>query len=902
MRARGFSSRRPILAYQPALVDLESRIVPTFDGNQIFPLDNPWNQVITNAPVSANSAAIIAHLVSEGNAGVHPDFGNPVTDGALYGIPVNVVDNTVPPVPVIIPPDGYGDESDNEPVPIPANAVIEGDGPTGPASPVGRGDSHLIVYDKSTNVVYEMYLAARPTETTFPSYDVNTPGPAHQTGSWGAYSLSVWDLNQDTFRTIGWTSADAAGLPIMPGLVRPDEALPTSEGGQGAIDHAIRMTVEETQDMFVYPASHEASDETDSDLPRMGDRFRLNASFQIPDDWAPEVKAVAQAMKDYGLIVADNGSNMYFQGTPSSLWDMDSMLQLQSAIHASDFEVVDLTPIVTGLNVAAGSPSGGTTLTITGQNFSGASGNLHVLFGGTEATSFTIVSDTQITVTTPAHAAGLVDVQVQSGSDQTDSDGNSVFFGYGTSATSTADQFTFTNTVPPSSPPGVPPTPPVAPPSPPVAPPTPPVVPPTPPVVPPTPPVVPPTPPTVPPSPPAVPPSPPTAPPVVPPVAPPVVPPAIPPIVPPVVSPSPPLVPPPPSPPGVPPPPLSPPGVPPPPSSPPGVPPASPSPVLIGTSQYAVGSDAGGNGIVTLYNADQSVALTADPFPGFTGGVRVAAADFNSDGTDDIVAGTGPGGPSHVEIIDGKTGQVLFSVDPFEASFTGGVFVAAGDLNGDGVPDLIVTPDQGGGPRVRVFDGKTFGLMADFFGIDDTGFRGGARAAVGDLTGAGYGDLIVSAGFGGGPRIAGYDGKSLATGNPVKLFADFYAFEPTLSNGAYVAVGDVNGDGHADIIAGGGPGGGPRVTVFDGASLLANTKTVVADFFAGDPSNRGGIRVAVKNLDGSDQASLVVGAGTGAGSAITTYTGAAIMAAPSSPAALYTFDAQPGFAGGVFVG
>ena len=126
---------------------------------------------------------------------------------------------------------------------------------------------------------------------------------------------------------------------------------------------------------------------------------------------------------------------------------------------------------------------------------------------------------------------------------------------------------------------------------------------------------------------------------------------------------------------------------------------------------------------------------------------------------------------------------------PFEAAFTGGVYVAAGDLTGDGVAELVITPDEGGGPRVRVFDGAGFGQVADFFGIDDPNFRGGARAAVGDVNGDGAGDLIVAAGFGGGPRVAGFDGRSLAVGRRTRLFADFFAFEQGLRNGVFVAAG-----------------------------------------------------------------------------------------------------------------
>ena len=389
----------------------------------------------------------------------------------------------------------------------------------------------------------------------------------------------------------------------------------------------------------------------------------------------------------------------------------------------------------------------------------------------------------------------------------------------------------------------------------------------------------------------APPPAPPTVPP--PPAVPPVLPPVMPPPVPPVGPPT--------TPPTVPP--TIPPSVPPtvPPSVPPNTPPDVPSSarVLVGYSQFAAGSDAGGS-TVTLYNSDKSVRYTVTPFPGFTGGLRVAAADFNGDGVADLAVGTGPGGPSQVEILDGVDQHVLLTLAPFEASFTGGVYLAAGDVNGDGVPELVVTPDEGGGPRVEVYDGKTFAKVADFYGIDDPNFRGGARAAVGDVNGDGVGDLVVAAGFQGGPRVAGFDGKSLMTGAPVKIFADFFAFEQTLRNGVFLAVGDVNGDGHADVIVGGGPGGGPRVTVFDGAALLANQYTAVVDFFAGDPANRGGVRVAVKNLDGDTKADLVVGSGTGAGSAVTAYLGTGLTG--GNPTAAFDYDGFPGFTGGVFVG
>jgi len=307
--------------------------------------------------------------------------------------------------------------------------------------------------------------------------------------------------------------------------------------------------------------------------------------------------------------------------------------------------------------------------------------------------------------------------------------------------------------------------------------------------------------------------------------------------------------------------------------------------------------------VVRFFNPDRSERLMTQPFGiEFGGGIRTAAADFNGDGIADVVIGTGPGGPSRVVVLDGGTQRELFSVDPFEAAFTGGVYVAAGDVTGDGVADLIITPDEGGGPRIRIFDGTNFRQLADFFGIDDPAFRGGARAAVGDLNGDGTGDLIVAAGFGGGPRVAGFDGKSLIQDLKKKLFGDFLAFEEGLRNGIYVAAGDLDGDGRAELIAGGGPGGGPRVSSFAGTSLVSGeTPQRVVDFFAGDPTNRGGIRVATKDLDGDANADLVVGAGPGAASRVTAYAGKA-LGANLSLSELFAFDPAPGFSGGVFVG
>jgi hypothetical protein len=320
--------------------------------------------------------------------------------------------------------------------------------------------------------------------------------------------------------------------------------------------------------------------------------------------------------------------------------------------------------------------------------------------------------------------------------------------------------------------------------------------------------------------------------------------------------------------------------------------------------QFSIGADAG-NGRVVLKNPDNTQRYSLTPFGSeFVGGIRTASGDFTGDGVADLVVGTGPGSSTQVKIFDGVTQTELFSLNPFEAAFTGGVYVAAGDIDGDGIADLVITPDEGGGPRVRAFTGEGFTQIADFFGIDDKNFRGGARASIGDLNGDGSGDLVVVAGFGGGPRVAAFDGAQLKSNGGPKLFNDFFASEQALRNGIFVAAGDVNGDGFADLVAGGGPGGGPRVYILDGKSLVQNgsiSHVPLGNFFAGDPASRGGVRVAIKNLDNDDMADVVTGAGSGAGSRVTAYLGTNITPTGTPPAFL-DFDAFVGYGGGVFVG
>ncbi len=334
---------------------------------------------------------------------------------------------------------------------------------------------------------------------------------------------------------------------------------------------------------------------------------------------------------------------------------------------------------------------------------------------------------------------------------------------------------------------------------------------------------------------------------------------------------------------------------------------------------YAAGAGTGSGAGVKVYNPDNSVNFTANPLNSATTGARVAMADVTGDGVDDLVVGAGPGGPSTVVVIDGRTQAEVVRFLAFEPTFTGGVYVAAGDIDGDGKAEVIVSPDQGGGPVVAVYRGSALATgtateLVRYFGITDDSFRGGARPAVGDVNGDGVLDVVVSAGFLGGPRIQVWSGAVLATGTkPSTSLANFFAFEDTLRNGCFVSAGDVNGDGFADLIFGGGPGGGPRVRIADGKALLAAggfgtldnpsvAGLTIANFFAGNDQNRGGVRVAATDLDRDGLSEVFTGSGDGEQSSVRRYNGTAVQAS-SNPAPTLVFDPFGGLIpGGVFVG
>ncbi|MGH9132915.1 MAG: hypothetical protein ACRDZZ_03200 [Ilumatobacteraceae bacterium] len=278
---------------------------PSLGGCSVFPADNAWNQDVSELPLHPRSSSIIARIQGDGGDYLHPDFG----ENPDYGIPYVVVPAAQPLVPITYT--DYGDESDPGPFPIPLDAPVEGGG--------AGGDRHVLVLRQGTCDLFELYVGRR-----------NGAG-------WDAASGARFDLTSNALRPLGWTSADAAGLPILPGLVRYDEV------AAGSIRHAIRVTFSETQRGYILPATHFASASTDPDRPPMGMRLRLSASYDV-SQLTGQARVIAAAMQQYGLIVADNGSNWFFQGAPSPGWDDDDLNQLKQ-IPGTAFEVVDTGPV-----------------------------------------------------------------------------------------------------------------------------------------------------------------------------------------------------------------------------------------------------------------------------------------------------------------------------------------------------------------------------------------------------------------------------------------------------------------------------------------------------------------------------------------------------------------------------
>ncbi len=278
-------------------------------GKRIFPANNPWNQDVSKEPVDPNSDRLIASIGAD--RPLHPDFGTTYR-GAPNGIPYVVVTGNQQRVPVEF---RYADESDPGPYPIPPGAPIEG-------GPKGNGDRHVLVLDRDNWILYELYKA----------YPV--------TGGWKAGSGAIFDLKSNKLRPWSWTSADAAGLPILPGLVRYDEVVERKK-----IEHALRFTIQRSRRAYVPPATHFASRDTDPNRPPMGMRVRLKADFKF-DDYPAECQVILRALQKYGMIVADNGLDWFISGAPDPRWDDQALHELKK-VKGRDFEVIRMRDIRT---------------------------------------------------------------------------------------------------------------------------------------------------------------------------------------------------------------------------------------------------------------------------------------------------------------------------------------------------------------------------------------------------------------------------------------------------------------------------------------------------------------------------------------------------------------------------
>jgi hypothetical protein len=292
----------------------------SLNGAVPFPATNAWNTNISKSPVDPNSANLIASIGL--TTGLHPDFGSGTYAGAIIGIPYIVVAGTQALVPVKITL--YRSQSDPGPYPVPPDAPIEGYKPNGHAF---GGDRHVLVIDMDNNRLYEMWRA-------FPEAN----------NAWQAEAGAIFDLNSNDVRPTaqpGWTSADAAGLPIFPGLVRYDEV------ATGVIPHALRFTVSATREAYLPPANHWASSDTSPNLPPMGMRVRLKASYEIPSSFSAQTKTILRALQKYGMMVADNGSNWFISGAPDPRWNNNHLVNELREVSGSNFEVVQMAGVVT---------------------------------------------------------------------------------------------------------------------------------------------------------------------------------------------------------------------------------------------------------------------------------------------------------------------------------------------------------------------------------------------------------------------------------------------------------------------------------------------------------------------------------------------------------------------------
>jgi hypothetical protein len=305
-RAAVFRSIPPILALA-ICAEAAGAAAPDLGGCTMFPTNNYWNTPVINAPVHPKSADYIAAIGA--STSLHPDFGT-VWAGAPNGIPYAVVPQDQPTVDMGVDDFTYSDESDLGGYPIPSDPPIEGGAD-------GTGDRHVLIVLQGECRLYELFAA-------YPRGD----------GTWTAGSGAIFDLTGNDLRPDGWTSADAAGLPILPGLVRYDEV------AAGHINHAIRFTASQINTGYTWPARHSAGYSSSADSPPMGQRFRLKASVDI-SGFSPEVRVILQALKTYGLVLADNGSNWYISGAPNPSWDDDHLHEL-AQLTGADFEAVDM--------------------------------------------------------------------------------------------------------------------------------------------------------------------------------------------------------------------------------------------------------------------------------------------------------------------------------------------------------------------------------------------------------------------------------------------------------------------------------------------------------------------------------------------------------------------------------